>query len=88
MVEPLLSGIILGLVPATIGGLFVAAWLQFRRSDQILLLTRGFEKGIDRENEPVLGRRPLDSFFCFVFLLFLAFFFLLGKTGKEKGGED
>lgn len=39
MVEPLLSGIILGLVPVTIGGLFVAAWLQFRRSDQILLST-------------------------------------------------
>jgi cytochrome b6-f complex subunit 5 len=35
MVEPLLSGIVLGLVPVTILGLFVTAFLQFRRSDQL-----------------------------------------------------
>lgn len=35
MVEPLLSGIILGLVPVTITGLFVTAYLQFRRGDQL-----------------------------------------------------
>lgn len=33
MVEPLLSGIILGLVPVTIAGLFVTAYLQYRRGD-------------------------------------------------------
>ncbi len=33
MVEPLLSGIVLGLVPVTIGGLFVTAYLQYRRGD-------------------------------------------------------
>jgi cytochrome b6-f complex subunit 5 len=34
MVEPLLSGIVLGLAPVTIVGLFVTAYLQFRRRDQ------------------------------------------------------
>lgn len=37
MVEPLLSGIVLGLVPVTIAGLFVAAFLQFSRASQIEL---------------------------------------------------
>jgi len=35
MVEPLLSGIVLGLVPVTMAGLFVTAYLQYRRGDRI-----------------------------------------------------
>jgi cytochrome b6-f complex subunit 5 len=35
MVEPLLSGIVLGLIPVTISGLFVTAYLQYRRGDQL-----------------------------------------------------
>lgn len=35
MVEPLLLGIVLGLVPVTIIGLFVAAYRQYKRSSQI-----------------------------------------------------
>ena len=35
MVEPLLSGIVLGLVPVTIGGLLLMGYLQFRRGEQI-----------------------------------------------------
>ena len=35
MVEPLLSGIVLGLVPVTLVGLFVTAYLQYRRGDRI-----------------------------------------------------
>jgi cytochrome b6-f complex subunit 5 len=35
MVEVLLSGIVLGLVPCTITGLLVAAYLQYRRGDQL-----------------------------------------------------
>ena len=31
MIEPLLLGIVMGLVPITIFGLFVAAWNQYRR---------------------------------------------------------
>ena len=32
MIEPLLCGIVLGLIPVTLLGLFVAAWNQYRRS--------------------------------------------------------
>ncbi|MBD0269368.1 cytochrome b6-f complex subunit V [Pseudanabaena sp. FACHB-2040] len=35
MVEPLLSGIVLGLIPITLLGLFVAAYQQYRRGDQL-----------------------------------------------------
>ena len=35
MVEPLLSGIVLGLIPVTLLGLFVAAYMQYRRGDQL-----------------------------------------------------
>jgi cytochrome b6-f complex subunit 5 len=31
MIEPLLCGIVLGLIPVTMVGLFVAAWNQYRR---------------------------------------------------------
>ena len=31
MIEPLLLGIVLGLIPVTLLGLFVAAWNQYRR---------------------------------------------------------
>ena len=34
MVEVLVSGVVLGLVPVTIAGLFVAAYLQYRRGNQ------------------------------------------------------
>lgn len=37
MVEPLLSGIVLGLVPVTMAGLFVTAYLQYRRGDRITI---------------------------------------------------
>ncbi len=35
MVEPLLSGIVLGMIPVTMAGLFVTAYLQYRRGDQL-----------------------------------------------------
>jgi len=31
MIEPLLCGIVLGLIPVTLLGLFMAAWNQYRR---------------------------------------------------------
>ncbi|EDX71036.1 cytochrome b6-f complex subunit V [Coleofasciculus chthonoplastes] len=37
MVEPLLSGIVLGLIPVTLAGLFVAAYLQYKRGNQLEL---------------------------------------------------
>jgi cytochrome b6-f complex subunit 5 len=35
VVEPLLSGIVLGLVVITLSGLFVAAYMQYKRGDQL-----------------------------------------------------
>lgn len=35
MVEPLISGIVLGLIPITLAGLFVAAYLQYKRGNQL-----------------------------------------------------
>jgi cytochrome b6-f complex subunit 5 len=37
VVEPLLAGIVLGLVPVTLLGLFVAAYFQYKRGNQINL---------------------------------------------------
>ena len=37
MVEPLLSGIILGLMAVTLLGLFVAAYLQFKRGNELAI---------------------------------------------------
>jgi cytochrome b6-f complex subunit 5 len=34
MIEPLLFGLVLGFVPVTLAGLFVAAYLQYRRGNQ------------------------------------------------------
>jgi cytochrome b6-f complex subunit 5 len=34
MVEPLLSGIVLGMITVSVFGLFVAAFLQYRRGNQ------------------------------------------------------
>ena len=36
MIEPLLCGIVLGLIPVTLMGLFVAAWNQYRRGGNAL----------------------------------------------------
>jgi cytochrome b6-f complex subunit 5 len=35
MVEPLLSGIVLGFIVVTLAGLFVAAYLQFKRGNEL-----------------------------------------------------
>lgn len=35
VVEPLLSGIVLGLIPITLAGLFVAAYLQYKRGNEL-----------------------------------------------------
>jgi cytochrome b6-f complex subunit 5 len=37
MVEPLLIGIVLGLMAVTLAGLFVAAYLQFRRGNELVV---------------------------------------------------
>lgn len=35
MIEPLLLGLVLGLVPVTLAGLFVAAYLQYKRGNEL-----------------------------------------------------
>nr|ARV78272.1 cytochrome b6/f complex subunit V [Aneura pinguis]WGO58430.1 cytochrome b6/f complex subunit V [Aneura pinguis]WGO58516.1 cytochrome b6/f complex subunit V [Aneura pinguis] len=35
MIEALLSGIVLGLIPITLAGSFVTAYPQYRRGDQL-----------------------------------------------------
>lgn len=35
VVEPLLSGIVLGLIPITLAGLFVTAYLQYKRGNEL-----------------------------------------------------
>ncbi|MBZ8179138.1 MAG: cytochrome b6-f complex subunit PetG [Oscillatoria sp. PMC 1051.18] len=35
MIEPLLLGIVLGLIPVTLAGLFYAAWMQYKRGDNL-----------------------------------------------------
>jgi len=35
MIEPLLFGIVLGMIPVTMIGLFVAAFLQYKRGNQL-----------------------------------------------------
>ena len=35
MVEPLLSGIVLGMMAVTLAGLFVADYLQFKRGNEL-----------------------------------------------------
>ena len=37
MIEPLLLGIVLGLIPITLAGLFVAAYLHYTRGNQLNL---------------------------------------------------
>nr|QGT33563.1 cytochrome b6/f complex subunit V [Chamaesium jiulongense]QGT33818.1 cytochrome b6/f complex subunit V [Chamaesium spatuliferum]QGT34158.1 cytochrome b6/f complex subunit V [Chamaesium paradoxum] len=37
MIEVFLFGIVLGLIPVTLAGLFVTAYLQYRRGDQSYL---------------------------------------------------
>lgn len=37
MVEPLLTGIVLGLMAITLAGLFVAAYLQFKRGNELAI---------------------------------------------------
>jgi cytochrome b6-f complex subunit 5 len=35
VIEPLLCGIVLGLIPITLAGLFYTAYLQYKRGDQL-----------------------------------------------------
>ena len=64
MVEALLSGIVLGLIPITLVGLFVTAYLQYRRGDQldlwIIFLNSNFLKLAESRS---VGFEPTTSGF-------------------------
>ena len=47
MIEVFLFGIVLGLIPITLAGLFVTAYLQYRRGDQLDLRLSNFDFFID-----------------------------------------
>jgi hypothetical protein len=36
LIEPFLFGIVLGMIPVSLAGLFVAAYLQYRRGNQLI----------------------------------------------------
>ena len=36
IIEPFLFGIVLGMIPVSLAGLFVAAYLQYRRGNQLI----------------------------------------------------
>jgi cytochrome b6-f complex subunit 5 len=36
MIEPFLFGIVLGMIPVSLAGLFVAAYQQYRRGNQLI----------------------------------------------------
>ena len=46
MVEPLLSGIVLGMITVSAFGLFVAAFLQYRRGNQFEIQNRFAKKNL------------------------------------------
>ena len=51
MIEPLLCGIVLGLVPITILGLFVSAWNQYRRGSAMSVAEQLEHQGLCSDEE-------------------------------------
>jgi len=50
MVEPLLSGIVLGCITVSAFGLFVAAYLQYRRGNQLCYTPNSSNKRLNKKN--------------------------------------
>jgi len=57
MIEPLVSGIVLGLVPVTIIGLFVAAYLQYTRGNELSRMIKEEEQKNVLKTSKVSARR-------------------------------
>lgn len=66
MIEVFLFGIVLGLIPITLAGLFVTAYLQYRRGDQLDLWLSNISFLIDLLSG--LEEVKLELQFYFVFL--------------------
>ena len=56
MIEPLLCGIVLGLIPVTLVGLFVAAWNQYRRGSALGKVRALLQRAEIRDEEVALLR--------------------------------
>jgi len=54
MIEPLLFGIVLGLIPVTLAGLFVAAYLQYAAKGTDLVISAGKEDPVELDSSPTL----------------------------------
>lgn len=65
MIEVFLFGIVLGLIPITLAGLFVTAYLQYRRGDQLELWLINIPFLIDLLLPLIRGRSKLDWFHFF-----------------------
>ncbi|KAL5550030.1 hypothetical protein UlMin_000206 [Ulmus minor] len=63
MIEVFLFGIILGLIPSTLTGLFVTTYLQYRRGDQLTSFYFFFFFLLT-SNKLKKARRRLNSNFC------------------------
>ena len=68
MIEVFLFGIVLGLIPITLAGLFVTAYLQYRRGDQLDLWLSNISFLIDLLSG--LEEVKLELQFHFFFKLF------------------
>lgn len=60
MIEPILLGIVVGLIPITLAGLFFAAYMQYRRSNQFDAQDQELGLRIEFDNFPIKkqGDRP------------------------------
>jgi len=55
MIEPLLTGIVLGLIPVTLLGLYVAAYLQYTRGNELSKIIKEEESKFN--TKPALSKR-------------------------------
>ena len=67
MIEVFLFGIVLGLIPITLAGLFVTAYLQYRRGDQLDLWLSNISFLIDLLSGLEEVKLELQFYFVFFF---------------------
>jgi len=60
MIEPLVTGIVLGLIPVTLIGLYVAAYLQYIRGNELSKIIKEEENKLNlniQTTRPVIAKR-------------------------------
>ena len=73
MIEVFLFGIVLGLIPITLAGLFVTAYLQYRRGDQLDLWLSNISFLIDLLSGLEEVKLELQFYFVFFLVILLCF---------------